>query len=300
MKILLIHQPFPMGNYKLIPYIGEYLKTRGHDTYFLQQLNGAAPGPNYLSQIIDLNPDIVYFEMLDDFTFRIIEQLKNCKKILCYASKGIFPEFDDILRYKGVFYDSVITNSLVMANKFSEAGIENKFFEYYPAPITENEIEDKSKYKHDCVYLGGGNNRFNNPAYQLEQDIIYTNPLISVYGINWNPNFMSNYKGVLPYEDIASLYNNSKCAIGTIEPSQRKMGMINNRYCEMLKTGNKILSIDYPEVNFYGAEEFITFVSTQEDVKNAIGEVDPKVLKRQKEFILNKEQEFFNKLESLI
>jgi len=40
MKILVFHQPFPMGNYKLNTYLAKQLENLGHDVYVLEQLNG--------------------------------------------------------------------------------------------------------------------------------------------------------------------------------------------------------------------------------------------------------------------
>ena len=49
--------------------------------------------------------------------------------------------------------------------------------------------------------------------------------------------------------------------------------MVNNRFSEIMKSEGTILSIRYPEMDFYGAEEFITFVDDPDltkykDVKN--------------------------------
>ena len=75
MKILVIHQPYPMGNYKLNEYISNYFSKKGHETYLLQQLNGMKPDDEYIEQILNLNPDLIYFEMVDFETFKMIEQM---------------------------------------------------------------------------------------------------------------------------------------------------------------------------------------------------------------------------------
>jgi len=298
MKILILHQPFPMGNYKLNPYIGKHLKSQGHEVYLVQQLNGAPLHEEFVNQIQNQNFDLIYYEMLDQNSFELVSRIKGANKVLLYASKGIFKDFEDIINYKDKYYNNIITNSKFMANKFSENNINNRYFSYYPAPITENEIVNNPNYKHDCVYLGGGYQRLSKEEYKIEQEIIYSNPEVQIYGAGWPQ--QSNYRGVLPPEDIASLYSNSKSSIGTIEPSQRTMGMINNRYSEMFKTGNKIISIKYPEIDFDGGEEFITFVSNKNELSKAIFDIDPKVKQKQKEFILDKESEFFNTLNSII
>lgn len=294
MKILILHQPFPMGNYKLMPYIGEYLKNQGHEVYLLQQLNGSPLQPQFLEAIQSQNFDSIYYEMLDSETFKMISELKGPKRILCYASKGIFEDFDSILKYKGQLYDSVLTNSKQMSSKFTEQGVENQFFEYYPAPLNKKNIKYKQEYNLNFVYLGGGFQRLVKPEYEKERELIYQNPKVYKFGAGWEN--VPNYIGVLPPEDIGSLYYSAKCSIGTIEPSQRKMGMINNRYSEMFRSGNRIISIDYPGVDFYGGEEFIIKVNTLED----IDKVDFSFDSKQKDFILDKEQDFFNKLCSII
>ena len=55
--------------------IAKKIAEQGHEVYSLQQLNGVVPDDEYVQQIIDLNPDVVYFEMLDAETFKIVEKL---------------------------------------------------------------------------------------------------------------------------------------------------------------------------------------------------------------------------------
>jgi len=69
MVVIVFHQPFPMGNYKLNEIIANHL-SKDHEVYSLQQLNGAVPDSEYVTQIQNLSPDLVYFEMLDNETFK--------------------------------------------------------------------------------------------------------------------------------------------------------------------------------------------------------------------------------------
>jgi hypothetical protein len=297
MKVLVIHQPFPMGNYRLMPYIGHHLKEAGHEVQLMMQLNGNPFHEEYVDAVANQNFDVIYYEMLDRSTFKLISRLNNSKRILCYASKGVLETFEQILEYKGEFYDSIITNSKVMFDIFQNSNIESKFFEYYPAPLFESEIKTLDSYKHKHVYLGGGFQRLTEPNYQLERDLIYNNKEVAKYGKGWQN--VPNYRGVLPPDKIGNLYASADFSIGTIEPSQRVMGMVNNRYSEMFKAGNSILSLDYPGVDYYGGEEFLSFISSLEDFSK-VQPIDEKHKKRQKEFILAKEVDFFNSLKSLI
>ena len=297
MKILIIHQPFPMGNFKLMPYMGYHLKEAGHEVQLMEQLNGSPFREEYVDAVASQNFDVIYYEMLDRSTFELISRLNNSKRILCYASKGIFETFEQILDFKGEFYDSIITNSKVMFDIFQNNNIESKFFEYYPAPLFESEIKTLDSYKHKYVYLGGGFQRLTEPKYQLERDLIYNNKEVVKYGNGWSN--VPNYKGILPPDSIGNLYASADFSIGTIEPSQRSMGMVNNRYSEMFKAGNTILSVDYPGVDFYGGEEFLSFVSSIEDFSN-IQPISIDVKNRQRDFILAKEEDFFNSLKSLL
>ena len=54
MKIIVFHQPFPMGNYKLNEIVASHFSKEGHEVYLLQQLNGAEPDDNYINQIKEL------------------------------------------------------------------------------------------------------------------------------------------------------------------------------------------------------------------------------------------------------
>ena len=297
MKILILHQPFPMGNYRLMPYIGLKLQEEGHQVITTHQLNGAALTPEAVEIIKAHNFDVVYFEMLDKPSFELIEQSGIKKKVLCYASKGIFNNFEDILTYVDRYYTDVLTNSKEMSELFTANDIPNEFFEYYPAPLLEEEIVEHEWYKHPIVYLGGGFQRLTNPGYEKEAEVIYKNTAVSIFGNGWPKTL--NYKGVLPAGDIAKLYHSAEVSIGTIEPSQRSKGMVNNRYSEMFKAGATVASIEYPEIDFYGGEQFITFVNTPEELAQ-VKPLSEEQKKAQKEFIEEKEKNFFNSLNKLL
>jgi hypothetical protein len=74
MKIVVFHLPYPMGNYKLNEALANKLTKDGHEVYLLQQLNGNPYNEGYYQQIKELNPDILYYEMLDKGTFEIVEK----------------------------------------------------------------------------------------------------------------------------------------------------------------------------------------------------------------------------------
>ena len=295
MKILILHQPFPMGNYKLMPYIAQHLSKLGNDVYLLEQLNGRVATDEYTLQLKSHEFDCIYYEMLDSETFNLISQLTNVNKVLCYTSRGIFDNFDDILSYSGKLYNKVLTNSNIMYQKFVKNAIECEHFQYYPAPIDFKDIESDDRYKFDFVYLGGGFHRLTNSGYELEREIIYNNPVVHKFGSGYIN--VPNYKGLLPPNDIGRLYHNANFSLATIEPEQRSMGMINNRYSEIMKSGGRILSLEYNNIDFFGAEDFINFTKTS-DIKNQIYK---KVnLDAQKKYILEQENVFFSKLLSLL
>ena len=106
MRIIVFHQPFPQGNYKLNECVANYFISKGHEVYLLEQLNGRQCTPEFVEQIKEVKPDMLYFEMLDYETFKIIEQLK-CQRILLHASGGVLIEYDKILEYKGKWYQKV-------------------------------------------------------------------------------------------------------------------------------------------------------------------------------------------------
>ena len=297
MKILILHQPFPMGNYKLMPYIGYNLQQQGHEVILAEQLNGSQWTQETLEVVQRQKFDAAYFEMLDAQTFQLIEESRIKRKVLCYASKGIFSTFEQILDYKNRYYTSVLSNSKEMCKLFSDNGIPNEFFDYYPAPLLDQEITFDTNYNFKFAYLGGGFQRLTKPEYKLESEIIYNNPEVVKFGAGWSN--VPNYRGVLPPLDIGKLYHSSEICIGTIEPSQRTKGMINNRFSEMMKAGATIAGVSYEDVSYYGGEEFITFIKSPEELK----EVNPLLSSKvslQKKFIKEKEVEFFKALKYLL
>ena len=51
MKIVVISQPFPMGEYHWKNYEAKYLSSLGHDVYMLEQLNGLDYDDDYINDI---------------------------------------------------------------------------------------------------------------------------------------------------------------------------------------------------------------------------------------------------------
>lgn len=280
-----------------MPYIAYKLQEQGHVVVLAEQLNGSLWNQSILDSINSQQFDAAYYEMLDGQTFELIENSNIEKKVLCYASKGIFKTFEEIVEYKGRYYTAILTNSKEMSAIFSSNDIPNEFFEYYPAPILEQEIVEDLKYKLPFVYLGGGFQRLIKPEYSIESKIIYRNSKVTKFGNGWGNT--ENYSGLLPPDDIGKLYHSAEVCIGTVEPSQRAKGMINNRYSEMFKSGATVASIDYPELNFYGGEEFIQFVKNPEDL-DKVTPISEEQKTAQKHFIEEKEKIFFSSLEKLL
>jgi len=308
MKIIVFHQPFPMGNYKLNEYISNYFSKKGHETYLLQQLNGVQPDEQYVEQIKELEPDMIYFEMVDTETFKIIEQL-NCEKILLQASNGILSTYRDIFDYHGKWYTKIITNSNIMYKSFLKREIPCEFFKYYFSPITDDELEWKKQYNHDCVFLGMGFHRMSSDSYRSDRDIFFngfSNSSVDfkIYGNGW-PHF-EHYGGLLPPDDIGKLYSSAKCGFALIGETQRNYGQINNRYAEMGYCSLSIITQNYKNIDWFGAEKFLNFVSSKEEAHNIILDIINNKTKYEekskdfRKFIIKKGKEFFEKLDNLI
>ena len=300
MKILVFHQPWPKGNYLLNHRIAEHFEKLGHEVYTLEQLNGQPFDEEYLEQILNLDLDVCYYEMLDNETFKIIEQLK-CNRILLYASGGILGDYDKILDYSGKWYDKILTNSLQMYKKFDNKGIEAKHFEFYHSVIKDTDNYN-ALYDYPCVFLGMGFNRLSDPQYELERELYFTNKQITLFGNGWQG--IPQWKGVLPADKIGTLYKSAKSAIGIIAKKQREHGMINNRYTEIAYSGCPLISFNYDTVDWYGADKYINFVESYNDVNKIINNIHNDNYKYKanelKVFIKNKDKLFYEKLESLL
>ena len=77
MKIIVFHLPYPMGNYKLNQVLADKLSEDGHEVYCIEQLNGLPYNEDYYQQIKSVEPDVLYYEMLDKGTFEVVEKF-NC------------------------------------------------------------------------------------------------------------------------------------------------------------------------------------------------------------------------------
>lgn len=305
MKVLVFHQPYPMGNYKLNEEVAKYFKKQGHETYLLEQLNGNAASDEYIQALIEEDFDLIYFEMLDFETFKVVEKLKG-EKILLQASGGVLGEYEKILEYKGIWYDKIFTNSLYMFDLFKKNNIPSEHFEYYFSPIQDSEKVFVEQYNNQCSFLGMGFNRLSSPDYELERQIFFRKQEFhfAIYGSGWSG--IEHWRGLLPPYDIGNLYTSTQSAIGIIAKGQREKGMINNRYSEIGSCGTPIISYNYDTVDWFGGEQYINFISSQKELKQKVIDIvnNPDKYQEQNQGLRNfmevKSTEFFQKLSSLI
>jgi len=301
MKVIVFHQPFPMGNYQVCTVIAQKIAEQGHDVYSLQQLNGEVPDEEYVQQIIDLEPDVIYYEMLDVETFKIVERL-DCKKVLTYCSKGILPKWDSILEYENSWYTDIMTNSKVMETLFKKNDVSVERFELLPNTIHQDKRIYTERYNHDCVFLGMGFNRLDSVDYKLERELFFSgigNVDYKIYGNGWPQGQM--FGGVLPPDDIGKLYSSAKTGLAIIGKGQREHGMINNRYSEMAYCGLPIITYKY-DIDWLGFENYLYFT----DSKSKTLELVTELLSNRDEhkdnlinamgFINKKTNEFYDKL----
>jgi hypothetical protein len=312
MKILVLHQPYPMGNYRLNQIAG-HVFSQWADVGFLQQLN---MGPNREAEdllhtiITDFAPDIIYFEMLDQATFNVIE-LIDCEKVLVCASKGIFPQMEDVLSYYGRYYTKLMTNSQKLFKLAKDKEIPVEDWQYYFTAIADNELEVKDEYKHDIVFLGQGFHRQHSDQYSLERDLFFDIDLkkydAAIYGNGWNDAKYPHAKGLLPAEDIGRLYTSAMTGFAMIDVFQRGWGMINNRYTEMAYCKLPIITFPYDEIDWFGLEKFMYFAHDESSLKAQVDVIklaslsgDVKFLQEgAKEFMLEQHQIFFDKFRHL-
>lgn len=303
MKILVFHQPYPMGNYRLNQVIAEYFESSGHEVYTLEQLNGRPANEDYIQAILDLDVDLCYYEMLDIETFKIVERLK-CQRILLQASGGVLGDYDKIIDYKGKWYDKILTNSVIMYNKFKQNGIPTEHFKFYHSVITDTTYNPK--YSFNCVFLGMGFNRLTDPQYQLERDLFFGNydTNLALFGNGWQGH--PNWKGLLPPDDIGNLYGSAKSAVSIIAKGQREHGMINNRVTEIAMSNCPMIAYNYDTIDWFGADKYINFVDNNNDVNVLINNIIsyPESYTKKandfKQFMITQDKEFYEKLEHLI
>lgn len=301
MKILVFHQPFPMGNYRLNEMIAQKLQSFGHEVYLLQQLNGAPSSVDYIEALKNENFDIIYYEMLDAETFKVIEQLKSSLRILLVASRGIFKDFTDIIQYKGKYFDKILTNSDLLHKEFLKNNIESQLFNFYLCAIDPKECFIKQEYLYDNVFLGMGFARQNDPEYVIEQRIFFNSHKNFNFGIFGNGWMHKDYKGLLPPNDIGSLYSSAKSASAIIGSGQRSMGMINNRYTEIAFCKCPLISYNY-DIDWKGSDKYINFIQSEEELNFIVSDIKnnkDKYLEKTEEFykfILSQDKIFYDKL----
>jgi hypothetical protein len=305
MKILVFHQPFPMGNYKLNETLALRLKHNGHEVYTMPQLNGIPATPEYINLIKEEKFDVIYYEMLDLETFKVVEQLDSLR-ILLVASRGIFKDFYNIIDYKGKYYDKVMTNSIKLFEAFQSNNVPCELFHFYFSAVTKEECVFKTEYVYDNVFLGMGFARQTDPNYSIENEIFFNSEKkfkFALFGNGWKN--VLNYKGVLPPNDIGSLYSSALSASAIIGSGQRSMGMINNRYTEIGFCKCPIISYHY-DIDWRSSDKYMNFVSSAKDLNKLVLDLKTNPHKYQEktksfyEFILQQDTIFFEKLLSLM
>jgi hypothetical protein len=305
MKILVFHQPFPMGNYRLNEILANKLQKNGHEVYLLQQLNGSPATQEYIDALKAENFDVIYYEMLDAETFKVVEQL-SALRVLLVASRGIFTDFYTIMQYKGKYFDKVMTNSIELSSEFKKNGIECELFNFYFIALTDEERMSLSeKYKFDNVFLGMGFGRLTDPDYAIERSIFFDSEKsfnFGLFGNGWNG--VANYKGLLLANDIGLLYSSALSANAIIGSGQRSMGMINNRYTEIAACSCPLISYPY-NIDWFGADKFINFVTSADELNSLVlgikqnNEMYQEKASEFNKFINNQDKVFFEKLENL-
>ena len=308
MRIIVFHLPHPMGNYKLNQLLADKLSDEGHEVYCIEQLNGTPYDDEYYEQIKAVEPDILYYEMLDSETFKVVEKF-DCKKILNIMGTGILKENfrNEIKNYKDKWYNSVITNSLDVYDLLKNEVETIEHFEYYFCALKDSELIVNERYEHDCVFLGQGHHRLQMSEFTKEMNT-YFKPQhkfdFKVYGSGWPQGGI--FKGVLPADDIGSLYSSAKCGVSVIEPEQYNNGMINNRYVELGYCETPIITFQYPNIDWYGAKDYLNIIENYEDFNKIVQKCiqqDEKIIqktKQMKKFVLNQHNVFFEKLNKLI
>jgi hypothetical protein len=296
-----------MGEYHLKQAESRHLTDLGHEVYLLEQLNGRDYNDEYVQQIKDLNPDVMYYGPLDKKTFEVVSQI-DCKKILHINSKGVFNNFyEDIINSRGKLWTHLMATSKPLCDKALKFTKNVKHIEYCFIPFKEEELKFKEEYSHDCVFLGQGHHRLTIDEFKKEREIYFVPQHdfdFKVYGTGWPD--VPWYKGMLPFGEIGSLYTSVKCGIAVIESDQHVYGMINNRYTEMGYSGCPIITFDYDNIEWFGGEKYLNFVSStsefQDTVKKCVNEEDEIKYKVEgfKKFLKQKDKIYFEKMEFLI
>lgn len=302
MKILIFHQPFPMGNYKLHLSLGSRLKKSGHEIHLIQQFNSSEVDDDAIVKLTEIlnsnNYDAVYFEMLDLSTFEVVKNLKCKNRILCITSGGVWG-YNNIIDKFGIYYDKVYTNSKSIAIQ-CHSKIPNQLFHYYFNCIDDSELVFNEEYNHSLVFVGMGFNRLYDDQYEAERTLFFENPHLdlTIYGNGWTG--QHNWRKILPAADLGSVYFSSDAGIAIIAQGQRNLGMINNRYTEMMYCGCPIITINYPSVDWYGAEKYLYFVNSPKEVIEVSENITKDLSLDAHEFIINQDRIFFEKLNVLL
>jgi len=203
--------------------------------------------PFAYSGISEVDWDVLLIEGWTGPIDRVIHSLRSERRLRCPDKPPLLvfhwclDTFPDLETITALDVDGFLTNSRTLLPLLG--GIAPTLYLPLAAdPGAMTPVAPKEEYAHPVVYLG----QASLTKHRLLEVLSELLPLgLAIYGLGWDrfgederfAPLLEAWKGVLPKDDIASLYSSASVVVGTTESEQRSLGMVNNRVFEALSVG---------------------------------------------------------------
>ena len=216
--------------------------------------------PEFIKVVRDAHTQKVYAHETEN------RNLEYGQPIIAHFCLDTYPSLKLISRLD---VDMFFTNSHSMKTTLGEIA-PTYFFELAADPdvMRPSTAEHPVYSKHNVVYLGHNSATKEHLHSMLLEAVPYG---LTIYGHNWatdnHTKLVECWQGVLPKDDIGSLYSNAKVVIGVTEDKQKAQGMINNRVFEVLSAGAPLISDHFEALEEKFGTDVILFYKQKGDVK---------------------------------
>jgi hypothetical protein len=165
-------------------------------------------------------------------------------------------------------FHAVATNSEHVWKSLSEQRKRGAYIEL-AAPSIFARAEPREEYRAISTFLGVYPHK---SEQQLRLVLLPASEVeLAIWGFGWQSSqYAAYHRGVLPFYDIGCLYRSVNVVLALTEERQKRCGMINNRVFEALAAGATVISDEHPALRKHEIGEFVSFVSTEMDVKYTI------------------------------
>lgn len=250
----------PFGSAITTFYLAKALREMGHETWLVSVTKKTG-----LDLELVKNTDFLISEGVPHWQIANAIWESSSVRIFWWLSKLFYDEYT----ISSSPFDGIATNSKPLFDRMKVLGIPAAKIDLCADRSFVNATPNRKKFYNDCVYLGKYPHKNSSQLDLMFEGAVHHN--LGIWGTGWAASkYAAAYRGVLPFDQIASLYKSSTAAFLLTEERQKQAGMINNRTFEILASGCVPISEDFETLQNSDLGEFIYFVDNSEQVNEIL------------------------------